>query len=328
MASYSEVVQRWIDRETGRDERPNLRNARMHTYDGTLYSYGAHFPLVESVRDKRGKLIAFLCNGDRYSVTTSRHPSIAQEAAQASGVPALTLPFEALRRAGIARDTVRPIDVRPDRIERWTEPVPGDWTLTPYGARKEKPAHTETVSAQGVSQDETGAYVVERSRHWLGDSIFSAVARGRRRWFISSFDYQERRPLYFLAELPREAKPGTVAEAIEALAPRIVHAAMAQGREVTRQGDIFAIPTELDTRSIRKRARSITKHGNLHGTNHVATEVARCANGVTYARGLLYHVPEAWRAPDHARRKMQDGKTWHLIVRNTVPRLSRRAARA
>jgi hypothetical protein len=56
----------------------------------------------------------------------------------------------------------------------------------------------------------------------------------------------------------------------------------------------------------------------LLGTNHRATEVARMPNGSTLARGQLYHDPIG-REKDHVARKLGDGQTWHLIIKNTVP---------
>ena len=47
-----------------------------------------------------------------------------------------------------------------------------------------------------------------------------------------------------------------------------------------------------------------------------------CPDGTTYARGTMYHEPDIindLRPADHARVKLAD-KTWHLVVRNTVPR--------
>jgi hypothetical protein len=189
---------------------------------------------------------------------------------------------------------------------------------------------------------ENGRFRVERWQHFLGACVFTARVTGRERRvkFISAFDENERRPLYFLAELPR-CSARTYEEALDALAPRIVHAALAQSRDVTRQGDIFAIPTELDKRALRKRGARFVSRSNptftggpggllsdarLLGTDHIATEVAKVGRAV-YARGCLYHDP-GFRTQDHARRRMGDGRTWHLIVRNTVPRSRRVTAGA
>lgn len=145
----------------------------------------------------------------------------------------------------------------------------------------------------------------------------------RRVRFLSSFDYNERTPLYFLCELPR-GKVATVEEAYELLKPRLVQMAEAGGIEVERQGDIFAVPTGLTTKEVKRltpRGKGrIVKRPAVLGTNHEPSEVMFATGNRVYARGCLYHAPGQWREPDHARRKMGDGKTWHLLMRNTVPR--------
>jgi hypothetical protein len=127
-------------------------------------------------------------------------------------------------------------------------------------------------------------------RHWLGDALFVAdrIAESsrachtadtnapdgasceqcggslrrdgferqtiRRRYrFLSSFDYNERAPLYFLAALPTKSRAQSVAMALDDLAPAAVHAALARGLAVERQGDIFFIPTALDDAAIEAR---------------------------------------------------------------------------
>ncbi len=163
-------------------------------------------------------------------------------------------------------------------------------------------------------------YRSELEHHRLGDSLFSAVAHGARRLYVSSFDYQERWPLYFLAELPWHTRGHvkTVHDAILSLAPRLVHAAIAQERNVLRQGDMFAVPTSLTTRDVRLRSgRPLRRMEGVFGTDHLATEQYVCKAGVTYARGFLHHRPFG-RRPDHASCFL--GKDWHLIVPNAVPR--------
>lgn len=61
---------------------------------------------------------------------------------------------------------------------------------------------------------------------------------------------------------------------------------------------------------------------SLLGTAHTATQVVTMPDGTQYAKGTMYHDPRLMgenRERDHARRKMGDGKTWHLIQKNTVP---------
>jgi hypothetical protein len=145
--------------------------------------------------------------------------------------------------------------------------------------------------------------------------------RNRQRWayFLSGFDAQETRPSYFLCELAPGVKPETYADAVESLKTEAVRFAESIGREVRRQGDIWAIPVPTATLADLKAQGGVKERlGNLLGTNHRATEVVRL-NGQTFARGTLRHVPEG-RMPDH--KMVSLGKTWHIIQKNTVPTVS------
>jgi hypothetical protein len=150
--------------------------------------------------------------------------------------------------------------------------------------------------------------------------------RGRGRWaetrrrtakFLSAFDRNENRPSYFFCELPPKCSATTIPEALEALKPDAVRLAEGMGREVKRQGDIFAIPLPTtDRRALRKAGARFEKRGNLFNTNHEATEVAYLPDGTTVVRGVLYHAPQ-WRRPDHARVRL--GDVWHVVQKNLVP---------
>lgn len=189
---------------------------------------------------------------------------------------------------------------------------------------------------QAVVKLPNGRYQWHTVTHWLGDSVFTAMrSDGDIGWYISSFDRQESPPLYFLSRLPRESY--TIADALEALKPESVATAEMLGRSVSRQGDMFAIPMDVTRRGLQRlgaqfvrRAVSIDVDGrrevsarSLLGTAHTASEVATLPDGAQFARGCLYHYPEIvgqwWRTGDHARRRMGDGKQWHLIARNAVP---------
>ena len=200
-----------------------------------------------------------------------------------------------------------------------------------------------------VTKLETGEteYTWTTTRHWLGEALIRARITWRtyeddgmhrhHRWayYLSGFDHEEARPLYFFAELPRGAKPTTVAEAYEALKPDPVKMAEQMNRPVFRQGDIFGVPLEamdrkalkaLNARIVRRKVPPIPEGQwsvevtlpYVLNTNHTATEVAYLPDGVTLARGTMYHDPEGRRA-DHARRRLGDGKTWHVVIKNTVP---------
>lgn len=178
-----------------------------------------------------------------------------------------------------------------------------------------------------------------------------------RRWsyFLSSFDYNEPWPLYFLCEIPRMSerygqkyrpKPQTIAQALDDLRPGAVVEAEDAGIEVLRQGDVFAIRTELTTRELTnlavpgERTRYVESGDGIShrmlperyevlrrpsehvlDTSHKVTEVIITKDGETYARGIMRHEPrETWRSgrPDHKRVVLGDRRTWYRLVKNTV----------
>lgn len=142
------------------------------------------------------------------------------------------------------------------------------------------------------------------------------VTRRRRSFFLSGFDSNETRPSYFLCELPPKVKPTTIEEAYDTLKPEAVKLAESLGRDVKRQGDIFATPLNVDTRSLTKAGGVRLKADRLFNTNHRATETMTLRDGTVLARGTLTHAPEG-RRPDHARVKL--GQQWHVIQKNLVP---------
>jgi hypothetical protein len=134
--------------------------------------------------------------------------------------------------------------------------------------------------------------------------------------FLSGFDHNEARRAYFFCELPK-CDAVTIDAAYEALKPDTVRVAEQGGLTVRRQGDIFAIAIPNLTTPMLTRLGAIRhKRGQLLGTNHTATETATLPDGRLFARGFLRHQPVR-RAPDHAMQNI--GRTWHLIVKNTVP---------
>lgn len=193
----------------------------------------------------------------------------------------------------------------------------------------------------------TGLYRWTSARHVLGEAVFSANVETTTRdtegrhvrmtysaSFLSAFDHQESHLHYFLAELPAGAHPygqgvdrvRSVDDAFAALRPAAVRRADQRGEAVVRQGDMFAIPApEITDAALKANGYTRARSGRLLGSSHVATETATNADGTrVYARGILHHRPEGWcnprTDPGHRRQTMGDRRTWHLIVRNTVPR--------
>lgn len=322
-----------------------------------LYSYGDHFEMARIMRDKKGVTTSLLLNGDTYSATTSKHQSILRSAVTQCPLPSVIIPHAALNSAGIDIGTVEIVQALKDGwIDhglRRSESRPlsdGEWlyshvkALVQWGERVEwefpKLYTRRAIGTERSTYDLyhyyktledkhrfTGAKILEweyrASRHQLGEALVRATYRTRtgrnvKALFLSGFDAQETRPLYFFCQMPKSARNcTTVAEAYEALKPELVLEAERAGRAVFRQGDIFAAETLADKRGLRKRGATFEKRGNLLGTNHEATEVARLGN-LTYARGVLWHRP-AGRQPDHKRVSMGNRKSWFLVAKNTVP---------
>lgn len=336
------AISRWVHNEVcPNDTWPYLRHPWIFGRRGLLVSADGAFTLAETIYESRSNEIrCFLLNGDLGRNRNSGHQWEVRRCIQREGVPHLIVPFSALEAASIDRATIRPIEIREDKWEDIIHEVqPYDtndiqwsyrWGTYQDGKIKGRPTLRFSRDADGprsltahdgwrpITQRRDGTLFSTERRHVLGDSVFKAKVNDRYRTFVSSFDYQERRPLYFLAEVPAKSLVKTVDDAILALAPPIVHAAIAQGRDVKRQGDMFAIPTELTTREVKIRTGArIEKRKGVLGTDHIATESIEGKGRITYARGFLHHRPEMRRS-DHD--SVNLGKDWHLMVPNAVPR--------
>jgi hypothetical protein len=301
-----------------------------------LHSYGYHYTLARIMLDQHGQRAWWLLNGDGYSPSTTRHQTITRTHCQRTGLPCLIVPFTALDEAGIRYDTITPLDIQKERHDERTH----------YADHYDEVPDSQQDRA--VQLDD-GRWKWVTYRHWLGAALFAAdyeILHGwdnghrnrhtGRAWFLSAFDEQETRPHYFLAQLPYddpdEPGPATVEDALRWLKPAAVLDAEERGALCTRQGDLFAVPTDLTTRQVAtlgqrtKRTHVTVSAVDLDGNpqqvtiSHTATEVVHGSDGNTYARGVLYHAPTEWgRDPEHKRQRMGDGRTWHRLVKNTVP---------
>ena len=301
----------------------------------TIYSYGRHFPLARIMPSASGDPRGWwLLNGDTYSVSTTRHQNLVRAAVKDTGLPVMIVSFDALRQADIRQNTITPVEILPDRYT-WEPRVS---SLPPGELALSDDSHNRNW--QQRLSDRKWTY--EAKVHHLGEAVFRAEYaydtrielpyldlehnlripakwehRSGTAYFISAFDENE--PgfgLYFMAQLPDDAEPTTVAEARECLKPGGVRSAEAQGQHVLRQGDVFGIPVPWPTRDLPGPSE---RSAYVLGVNHVVTEV-RKRDGLTYGRGYMRHRPqESWRQPEHRRVKLGDGRTWHLLVRNTVP---------
>lgn len=261
---------------TGGDEYASKRYSNCNVYfqGKTIYSYGSHFPMAYILAPD---VVWF--NGDRFSVSTGRHQAELRSAIRqhAPDATVVIVPRTALGGANVDYKTIVPVDVHGERWE-YTEQTsieaPADMVAdVPGGASYASNYVYDYPDAVGhVTRDGSvqtvrlfdGLYHWHTARHWLGDAVFTAI---RDRWFdgtvgervpfLSSFDRQERRPLYFLSQLPHAVD--TVDAAIESLTPDSVKTARDMGRAAVRQGDMFAIPMNVTTRQLRAMGADIKK---------------------------------------------------------------------
>lgn len=351
MTSHYEITERFA-REAGKAEPKLLHsqrgNVKVNEYNWhELLSYGTHFVLARIMLDDNGERSWWLLNGDTYSVSTSQHQSMVRSAVKRTGLPVMIVPFSAISSSRINVKTIVPVEITAD-VNEEIKCKSTDLKDAPKYMRKIW--SNEAADYVDREPDEDGFYRWTRYVHHLGASLFKAqyqvydtTAKDFRQvtaFFLSAFDEQETRPLYFLAELPQGCEPATVAEAFGMLKPEEVKMAEANGKPVTRQGDIFAIPTEYTTRQLKamggvrpngdraefnRRTYGLGKtEAYILGDSHTASDVLEVPTGQgdeywTYARGTLRHRPGRWRNAEHKMQRMGDGKTWHLLVKNTVP---------
>jgi hypothetical protein len=326
MATHDQIIARWTSQVGTENPRYLGRyggQGNVFVLRDELYSWGTHFMLARLMPAADGSPRGwFLLNGDVYSVSTTRHQSTVRAAVERSGLPFMIVPFSVLRSAGIDHATITPIETHKD----------GYQTTTHHAATL---ADVPEARRSLATPSPAGGFTYETYRHWLGASVFRAAYSVYIRdeghasasaYFLSAFDEQEARH-YFLCELPADAAPSTIDEALTALRPALVTDADAAGLTVTRQGDVFAVPTTLSTREVRKMAEP-QRMARVLDLSHTATEVVVSPDGTTYARGTLRHAPRFGRRAEHRNQRMGDGKTWHQIVKNTVPTDARGENRA
>jgi hypothetical protein len=296
---------------------------------------------------------AIIINGDAGQGWQVNYQTRAREILQGIAEKPVVLPYSALEGAGIVFESIKVDHFTADRRE--------DVPMVVRNKNEVPWQHRRIVGGGEIQADPIdGMYhYVDKNRHMLGETLFSATyerdgVKGEGQ-FLSAFDYQELRPLYFLCELPERAK--TVGEAFEVLKPVPVLKADTIGETYMRQGDLFAVQSGLDTEDLynmgatfhtiaggaartirhsdssvinmlvdvvksfdytgsRFESSSLIPELQLQNTNHIATIVATLPDGRQFCQGYMLHRPEG-RDADHQDRYISD--EWFEAHRNTVP---------
>jgi len=205
----------------------------------------------------------------------------------------------------------------------WTDGAIDDWNRASISISALKEEVAIAVPSGGerwrevTYKDEDGDENT-RSIHSLGDS----VVRVKDRFYLSAVDETGvGSGMYFLAELVTDRAPKTLEDAVNFLKPGVVREAEAQGANVLRQGEWFAIPTYYRTSELmRDVERGIAVYGERHvlgkdGHHELEEAVIYKAGprkGEVYARGVLRHTKD-----EHVDLRLGTAR-WYLIVHNVA----------
>lgn len=272
-------------------------NGSLYFKGDVLYSYGEHFPLAVSI----GRF--YICNGDKYSTTTSTHQTLLFES-----IPnrmRVEIPFSALYSAGIAGDPDKPsYTVNRYDIDSIKEIKILDWEEDRY------------IDIGRVSK-KTGEKIYQ---HVLGAVLFEH--KGRK--FLSGLDETGKgNGVYFLTQLADDT-PTTVLEALESLKPAEVKQAEEEGLEVKRQGEFFFIPVNNDLNDylnmLKKEGKAQKDYliqGREGNAGHHIAQYGINFEGNQYVWGIIKHS-----RGDHRQVKLYETGTkpkdrmWYKVVEN------------
>jgi hypothetical protein len=206
-------------------------------------------------------------------------------------------------------------------VAAWTGGATREWDQAPIPIADLK----QKVGIVVPSGREQWREVVEKDKqgrphtrrvHTLGDT----VVRVRDHYYLSAVDPTGvGRGMYFLAELHTDHAPQSLADAFDSLKPDAVRKAEAEGRDVKRQGEWFAIPTKRLTselmRDVERDAAIYRQHHVLGRDGHHEIEEAviyRAGDrkGEVYARGVFRHTEGEHHNLDLGTIR------WHQVVHN------------
>ena len=271
--------------------------------DGVLFSRYRNFrrerplfPLAARLTDGR-----LLVNGNRVFWPEARYQTDLLRQVEGSGPEFGVVPFDSITAA-------------------WTGASVRSWDKAPFSVDTVRRRVRITVPSQGeqwrtVKERDQKGIVRTRQVHTLGES----VVRIKDRYYLSTVDETARQSdTYFLIELLTGRAPASFAEAVDLLKPDAVREAEAQGRDVVRQGEWFAIATQMPTSVLMgavERGMAVFKENHVlgrdghHKLGQAVIFKVGPRKGDVYARGSMEHTEG-----DHG--DLNLGFQWHRIVHN------------
>jgi hypothetical protein len=299
MKSHESVITDFVRKGTGGRGHYVFANEADHavfSVGNMPWRFPGPLPLAVRLRDG-----GFLANGVALNWPRRRHQNLVLRELEHANEPFGVVPFDAITAAwtdGVVRDYFRgPLKVSelrreiqvvvPSAGEKWQEVMVRD----KYGRERFERVHT------------------------LGDSVLML----KERFYLSGVDETgTSRGGYFLAMLITDRPPQTLGEAYGMLKPEPVRAAEAQGKYVRRQGEWFAIPTNLTTSQLMRdvergiavrREQHVLGRAGHHRLEEAVIYRVGPQRGEVYARGVLRHT-------NGEHRDLDLGFRWHRLIHN------------
>ena len=281
----------------------NYRGSRIFADGQALYSYGRHFALairMPETTNKKDKKEWYLLNGDKYSVSTSKHQSITYRVFNAWPRVA----FSALHAAGLYPEhgNVNLIDFCKDGFESmsiWDRTFNQDTfdnfkQNMPIGAEYHESKNKDTQEIETKSFHRIGAVILEKEK----------------KYYLCAMDEGS----YFISLLPHKVK--TVQAGFEALKPKEVKGAeiMDFGRntvhiDVLRQGEWFFIPSSIKIKEKDFQKSAALPSADSSSNRHICTRLLQIGKKF-YCKGIVRHKSARNnRRADHKQVKLGNGKT-------------------
>lgn len=264
----------------------------MYIENDKMFSYGSHYVLAKRFNDG-----VFLLNGDRYSVSTSKHQSHTRRACYGP-----TTSFTALQNAGIDIDDMQIIAHSDDKLDTLhncnPESIKAFRNTIPMGA---------TISYQ--KDKETGK-IEQISYHLAGSSLIKANDSH----YICGMDEMS----YFVSQLPHGCH--SVEAAYQMLKPKLIRTIETENPEtiVQRQGEWFFYPVPkgaIKQHAIKKKdfnkniaLPTTDSQSNLHTVTRILPVMSNDKD-LFYCFGTVRH-------PQHKMLKL--GNVIHLAICNTA----------
>jgi hypothetical protein len=291
-------------------EGKERHGSRIFAENGNLYSYGKHFILAAKrpadknlLDDKEWVLL----NGDKYSVSTSKHQRIVFRIFDNS--PSIS--FSALRSAGLWYDSVKLVDYWASTRKYAVNPneydIASEWGMK---NKKEWDAFKVPVGATYFeSKDKETGEITEKSWHRIGAVLLEYAGK----YYLCAMDEGS----YFISLLPR--KVTSITKAFQALKPREVikaEKAGVKGVKVVRQGEWFFIPVNKVIKE-KEFAKQSALPATVESSNqHVCKRLVK-VNGEYFVKGRVRHIGRFGKG-QHKTVILGDGKNdVYKAVKNT-----------